>query len=127
MGHQLFYATVAGIAPVLFLALVVQERVAEKKADLGYWDAVNPVIAALLLGLSEVFALAPIYRGRVIHGELLVVSVSLAGAALLLFGDSSTARLQGVGDKHARRRVVATYLVVYIATIALSLRAIVSG
>jgi hypothetical protein len=50
--HIAFYETIAGVIPVLFLALIVEERMAPPNE--GFLDHFLPVVTAALLFIGEV-------------------------------------------------------------------------
>jgi hypothetical protein len=54
--HIAFYETIAGVIPVLFLALIVEERMAPPNE--GFLDHFLPVVTAALLFIGEVIVWA---------------------------------------------------------------------
>ncbi|MFL5962592.1 MAG: hypothetical protein ACJ757_06835 [Gaiellaceae bacterium] len=127
MHHQAFYVTVAGVVPVLFLALIVQDRVRPDTDDPGFWDMFHPIFASLLLALSEVLALVTVYRGHTVINELWVLCGALAGAGMLLFSDAATHEISAMKDVRLRRRLEFTIGLSFLIVVLYAITVIVKS
>jgi hypothetical protein len=61
--HLAFYETIAGVIPVLFLALAVEERLKPPEGQ-NKWDYLLPILIGGLLVMAETAALVAIYTGK---------------------------------------------------------------
>jgi hypothetical protein len=124
--HLAFFETMAGVIPIVFLALVVEERVAPNAETV--LDHVLPVVSAGFLFVGEALALLAVWRGHASSGLAAGVSTAAAVGAFLLLGDATVGRAEKIEDRVLRRRVgklagVVLLLVVGIVlTVALTAR-----
>jgi Na+-driven multidrug efflux pump len=101
--HLAFFETMAGVIPVIFLALIVEERV--EPAARSFSDYLLPVISAGFLFVGEALALRAVYRGHGSSGLAFGVSIAAAIGAFLLLGDAAIGRVDSIEDPALKRRV----------------------
>jgi hypothetical protein len=122
--HLAFFETIAAVIPVLFLALVLEQRNEQPPDD--FWDYFSPIAIAGLLFIGEVNALAIVFRGHGDGGDAVAVSIPTALAAFLLLVDAAIARFVSLEEGPIRGRLVRwsalTLLVVLLLTIVASVR-----
>jgi hypothetical protein len=113
--HLAFFETMAGVIPVVFLALIVEERVEPEVR--GFSDYLLPVFSAGFLFVGEALSLAAVYQG---HGSSALagsVSVAAAVGAFLLLGDAAIGRADKIEDAALRRRVAVWAVIVLFAVL----------
>jgi hypothetical protein len=123
--HLGFFETMAGVIPVIFLALIVEERIEPDARD--FWDYMLPVISSGFLFVGEAMALLAVYRGDGSSGLAAGVSIAAGGGAFLLLGDAAVGRLEAIDDPtvkfQARVSVGAVLLLVILIVAGIGLSA----
>jgi hypothetical protein len=115
--HIAFFETMAGVIPVVFLALIVEERVTPDAKTL--LDYVLPVVSAGFLFVGEALALLAVWRGHGSAGLAAGVSIAAAVGAFLLLGDAAVGRADTIEDPGVRRRFMRWAAVVLLAVIVI--------